>query len=355
MKISFQSLTLLPTSQRVQGEVLHSDDSGSMVMLNGVPVKTNQKLAQGMKINGRIEQMQGRQGVLSLQADMVETQGIQSEGLENLSSQDAALATALKRMGLSLTPDLLKAARELLARLNTTPDAAALNALGLLLSRNLSEDQFPILKKYFEGKLRFDRILAKLQGLAPDALRANWNEGKLLEKLFALLDGSEIPEMGSLDGAETEGWIESLQFQEILSQPPEKDQEGRMVFQWPIFWQDQELPDTLEGEAFYPPQGNSERGFSLRLLVSPPRLGKMEVGIHQLQEALWVHFAPQSGETRKLLEGAFPTLSERLSGAGWKSVRMTSGPLPVREHFFASPGVSDIPTAGSPALLDLKV
>jgi len=84
------------------------------------------------------------------------------------------------------------------------------------------------------------------------------------------------------------------------------------------------------------PGGNDpEQGFSLRLLVKPPSLGRIEVALHQLKKNLWVHFGVESTVIDQV-RSLFPLLQERLAGQDWEQLRFTIGRVRLLNDFFSS-------------------
>ncbi|MFZ2960865.1 MAG: flagellar hook-length control protein FliK [Candidatus Ozemobacteraceae bacterium] len=351
--------------QTVRGEVVGNSGKGSMLLLNGVLTPTDRRLPIGRQVSGRVDETtkNGQETVLSLDAESVSggdgagrqslieetwsagsTGTVDSDtlptrlGFENTEEGRAQLAS-MRRFGLPLTPEMAEALRSLLKGhpLGTGEDVSgagkAADAAAFLLSRRLSSSLLPLLRKYFAGELSMGRLFSSLNAEQRDALKSEWQAGKLFERLIELAKGlsgeDKLPETAA----------ENLTLQEILSLPPQEQNEGKLFFQWPIFWEGQEIPDTLEGEAFYPPRDADDRGFSVRLIVNPPRLGGLEVGMHRLKERLWAHFSPDRPETAELLKASFPALEERLRGQNWREVRLTVGKPANRSSFHALPEI----------------
>ena len=338
MRLSFDlpSLALSP-GQSVRAEVVSSDEKGSNILLNGVPTRVKEKLEAGQSIQGRIERTAGGQTVLSFAAETdVTAEGAIEKFFTSLGvvpgQDDIALAQTLRRHGIPLTGDWFRRVSEMMLKLGTgTGDRAALDALVLLLRFRAPESAFPLLKAYVSGDMRFAALLSKLGTGEAELLKANWNAGRVLDHLLELVGGS-----GSSTKPTAElpaSLADNLVLQELLSNAPQGVDEGRVYFQWPIFWEGQEFPDTLEGEAFVPPKGREDQGYSLRILVHPPSLGEMEIALHKVDKGLWVHFSTSAPESRTALGNMFPALQARLRELSWASVKLTVGHLVPRTTF----------------------
>jgi hypothetical protein len=363
MKIQVQLPGQAPAfGQTVRAEVMASSESGSLVMVNGVPVTTDKRLAPGQKLTGKVEQQENGKSTISLEPDtsVSTTHGTPEKWLEaNRMPNDPenrALLEVLRKLGMPLSPDLLSKARELFQGLKAELKPADLNALGLILMRNLPKSAFPLLRDYFAGRMTLGAALAKLSPEILAQLRANWSSGNLWD-LLAKLSQEKPPTVfgDNPAGQLSQEVTDNLAFQELLSTQPQGKTEGTLYFQWPMFWSGQELPDTLEGEAFYEPDsGDPEnRGFSLRLLASPPRLGPMEIGFHRLKQHLWVHFGAEREDSRRALVGMFDGLRPTLENQGWQNIKLTVGTKPHREAFL-SPAESE-PTSPPPVVPHLDV
>jgi len=338
MRLSFDLPSLaLSHGQTVRSEVVSSDEKGSNILLNGVPTRVKEKLEAGKSIQGRIERTSGGQTVLALAAET----GVTAEGaIEKFftslgvvpGQDDLALAQALRRHGIPLTGDWFRRVSEMMLKLGTgTGDRAALDALVLMLRFRASESGFPLLKSYVNGNMRFAALLSKLGAGEAELLKANWNAGRILDRLLEMIGetASSTKPTAELPTA----LVDNLVLQELLSNASQGVDEGRVYFQWPIFWEGQEFPDTLEGEAFVPPKGREDQGYSLRILVHPPSLGDMEIALHRLEKGLWVHFSTSNAESGKTLAGMFPPLQARLRELSWTSVKLTVGHLVPRTTF----------------------
>ncbi|NLI75242.1 MAG: hypothetical protein GX442_02220 [Candidatus Riflebacteria bacterium] len=329
------------SGQTLRGEVLASDESGSLLMVDGRPVTTAKRLEAGKTFTGRVEVAADGRAGLALESDAVSAEGsgeaqlLRSWGLEP-TAENQTLVRLLRRFGLPVGAEGVKTLQALMTRLGAGLERPSQDALGLLLARRLPEGAFPLLAKYFAGDLTFARLLEKLPAGVQESLRDGWGASPLLDHLQGLLaDPAGLSE--TVRAGLAEDFPAGLLLQEVLSQPPGEQAEGRLFFQWPVYWDGADLPDTLEGEAFYEGGDGPERGFSLRLRMHPPRLGRMEVGLHRLKEALWVHFGLQETGVIPAVRGLFPALEGRLQEMSWRSVRLTAGRLAGGERLLAPP------------------
>ncbi|HNW37186.1 MAG TPA: flagellar hook-length control protein FliK, partial [Candidatus Ozemobacteraceae bacterium] len=339
MRLSFNLPSLSLTSgQSVRAEVISSDEKGSNVLLNGVPTRISEKLEAGRRIDGRIEKTANGQAVLNLSgeadspAESVAEKFLSSIGASP-DADNVSLVQTLRRHGIPLTDDWFRRAREMMLKLGVgTGDRASLDALALLLRFRSPESGFALLKSYIRGTMNFAELVAKLGTGEAELLKKNWNSGRVMDHLLELISRSGDP------AAETTADLpaslaDNLILQELLSNAPQPGEEGRIYFQWPLYWEGQGVPDTLEGESFVPPKGHEEQGYSLRILVHPPSLGDLEIALHRLDTSLWVHFSASKQDSRQALSGVFPALQERLRELSWASVKLTVGTLPVRSTF----------------------
>lgn len=346
MKVAFNMPgAMFGPGQKVRGEVLGSGEGGSMAVLNGVPVRTDKALTPGKALNGTIETVDGDQAMVSLLSEGGEDGGQMPVTDQMLSSlglpandENRAILALLRRLNIPLTPAILEQAKELFAKLGLGLKSNDLDALGLVLLRKLPASILPLLKEYLAGDMRLGKLFSNLSDADKGKIRDLLSAGNLM-KLLASDKGLEafkefqVPFRDKAPG----DLAENLVFQEILSAPPQDSQEGRLYFQWPLFWQGQEVPDTLEGEAYYSGNQEKERGFSLRLLMNPPHLGPMEIGVHRMKTALWVHFGLGNPSRSDDLKKMFPALSDSLRNQGWNSVRLTAGAISNRPNFLSPP------------------
>lgn len=336
----------------VRAEVVASQGGRSLVLLNGMPVAADGELTPGQALTGRLAATEGGFNIIvsdnsdGVKVDkMLENAGIHEGG--------PALINTMKSYGLAITQENLKSAAGLLTQL---PGGAAerinLQIVSLIISRRLNASAIPLIKEYLLGNLNFSRLFASTGASLQENLQLEWSQGKIVDMLQRLFkQGAEALSAGSnLKFAEE--FTANLIMQEMLAVVPEGQAEGRMYFQWPVFWQDQDIPDTLEGEASVPPPG-SEQGFSLRLLVEPPSLGRIEIAMHQLNKSLWVHFGAQA-ENLEAVRSIFQVLQERLLAGGFSQVNLTAGRIRNLLNFFAAETLTENVEVRPLAGLDIK-
>ncbi|HEY9069117.1 MAG TPA: hypothetical protein VIV61_02615 [Candidatus Ozemobacteraceae bacterium] len=354
MRLSFNLPSLpLTSGQSVRAEVVSSDEKGSDILLNGVPTRVPERLEAGRNLEGKIERNAAGQAVLNFSGEVaLPEEGAATAFLTSIGSppdaESMALTQTLRKHGIPLTEDWFRRAREMMLRLGVgAGDKAGLDALVLLMRFRSAESGFPLLKEYVNGNLRFGALFEALGRADIELLRQGWGAGRLVGRLLELVtqprdQGTSAPELPA-------AMADNLALQELLSQPPQAGEEGRVYFQWPLFWDGQDAPDTLEGEAFVPPKGQEEQGYSLRILVHPPTLGSLEVAVHRLESQLWIHFSSASAESRKALGSIFPALQARLKELSWASVKLTLGLLPVRKTFLGPTEPGSPVERGEPA------
>lgn len=351
---SLPGMSELTSGRTVRAEVVASEGGRSLVLVNGVPTRADGEFPPGHSLSGQLAATDG--GFKIIAGD--NSTGVSAEKmLENAGIHEggAKLTAAFKGYGVPLTQENLKLAGEFLLQLpGAATDRQNFNLVALLLSRRLGIGAGGLLKDYLAGNLKFEHLFAGLEKGLLSSLKQGWGQGKLLEMLQQLIKqtgSSPATELGSLTG-KIDALVANLQLQEILTVPPDQQNEGRLYFQWPIFWQNQELPDTLEGEASTPGGQNLQQGFSLRLLINPPGLGHLEVAMHQLNKTLWVHFGAEP-EALDSIRSLFPILRQRLIGEDYDQIRLTAGKVRLLQNFFSS--ATEEPAAVEKARIDLRV
>ncbi|MBI3039453.1 flagellar hook-length control protein FliK [bacterium] len=347
MKVSFHSSNLeLPRNSIVRGNVVGVVEGKAMVVINGVPTLAENapNLVEGQVFLGRIDKFEGNLAMLSLLQDgeSEQMQGISADtwlALFDLPIDDQKknFFELLRRLGFSLSKERFEKVFLLYRDLKPNLKASEAEAFKILLCRRLPKEVFSALKKYVEGKMHLGQILAKIPQNDLQKLRAEWVHGKLTEKLLSIFTSQSIEKIQLPPNYSINELSDNFLFQEILSVPPTANEEGRLYFQWPMFWSQQKFPDTLEGEAFFPSKTRADSGFSLRLLIHPPRIGELEIGIHKIQRNLWIHF----GSENQLIHGSIasigPALSERFQSLGWGNVKITVGEKSHRGFFLSPP------------------
>jgi hypothetical protein len=345
MKIGLDTLSgYFGSGQKVQGEVIGSGDGKSQVVLNGIPARLDRALPVGQRIEGTVEPGAGGQAVLTLTGAgeaMGSAEGWLTRNRLSPDQVNQDLIKAFQTFRFPITPELLSQARELFERLGLSGEPAEMETLALMMMRKLPASIFPLLKQYVQGGMRLGDLLARLSPEERALMSAEWSMGRLWEKLGEFLQGKETAGFtpGLRAGLSAEV-LANIALQESLTNPSLPDQEGHFYFQWPIFWSQSDVPDTLEGEAYFAHSDRDEPGFSMRLLVSPPRLGPLEVGLHRVQQSLWVHFGAEKTSARPALQSMFPGLIEALKALDWNAVKLTLGTKSVRNHFLAPAPIS---------------
>ena len=268
---------------------------------------------------------------ISDNAEGVTTDKVLSDG--EAPKLDYKTVTSIKSYGVPITAENLKAIATLMK--NIPAKALIADLVGLMISKKIPTENADIIEKYLNGKLNFSSLFANLSKETLDELRKSWNSGKLIEKLEQLVkqgkDSSTIAEKKEL----SEDVVDNLRLQELLSNKTD-DNNGNMYFQWPIFWNNQDLPDCLEGEAFFPDKNNPKEGFSLRILVTPPNLGKTEISLTTKEKDLFVHF----GVDIKVMDSfrsIFNNLRQSILASGdYKSVHFSVGKIRNLNNFFST-------------------
>lgn len=339
-------------SRAIRAEVVASEGGRSLVMVNGRPVHIAGEYKAGQQVDGRLAATEG--GFKIIAAD--NSTGVSAEKLlqnAGLHESGPQLATALKNYAVPITPENLRMASEMLRQL--PQGANSIELVALLLARKLPTGAAPIVNAYLGGQLKFASLFAALDKSALMNLRSSWGEGQMIDAILNMIKGGA----GGADAnvrrlaGKLDELVSGLQLQELFTTPPEHNQEGRVYFQWPLFWHGQEIPDTLEGEAFVPAGEDREQGFSLRLLVNPPALGQVEVSLNQQQRSLWVHFGV-SEPMIPMFTGIFNEIREQLlAGGDFDVIRLTISRVRLLNNFFSTREEAVNPK--TKARIDLKV
>ncbi len=239
----------------------------------------------------------------------------------------AQTVTQMLRQHQLLTPEFFRQADQMLMGSGLPLDQPLLDAAGILLARGLvSSDAIKRVRRLLTGELRLGNILARLGpategGLA--ALASAWSTGKLLSFLFGKEPASTLPGPDGSIPADPD-LLDALMLSTDLTVAATAEREGRTFFQWPIFWADSEIPDTLEGEAWVPAGSATDQGFSFRLAMCPPAFGNLEIHVHRLENAVWINLGFErfsDKPTTDALVGAIESAVKRLSYA---DVRVTT-------------------------------
>ena len=250
-----------------------------------------------------------------------------------LQSLDPKLVETLKSYGVIINADNLKLVAALMK--NMPGKVSAGDLLGMLLSRKVPVENTDLLGKYVNGTINFSALFSNLSEDLLNELRASWNTGQMLEKLQQLVKLGNNTERSGENLELAKEVVENLGLQELLTNIPDANNDGSIYFQWPIFWNNQDLPDCLEGEAFFPNKNNQKEGFCLRILVTPPNLGQTEISLTTKDKELYVHF----GVNEKMMDAfrsIFNNIRENILAAGdYTSVQFTVGRNREHRNFFS--------------------
>ena len=342
----------LAPGQTIKAEVLASENGKSLVSINGLPTQVNGEFSVGDQLKAVVDDS-GNSIILESEITELSTDKHLLIKLGLSPSKDSLeLLGFLRKFNVNLNAETLKQALQLLKSLkNSGPEAQ--KAISLLLQKGIDVSELSKLAKYYSGKLQFREFFSGLDSELKNILRNVFSSKNSIERIFELIKSQKGNFSLNLKQEIAEKMIENFQFQELLSKAASEKQEGVVYFQWPIFWEHDGLPDTLEGEAFIPGNGKEEQGFCIRMLVQPSNLGKIEVAINKMDQVLWVHFGIENLSIEKKIKSIFSILTERLLTQNWKSVRLTAGELRRHHGFFSKiikKEVKSIPTG-----IDLKV
>lgn len=265
------------------------------------------------------------------------------------------LQAAMNEYGVGLTAENFALAGE---HARALPEWARGNSelIAILVARRLPTAAFGSVLGFLEGGLRYNKLFARLEKGLLEGLRQNWSGGQMADALLKMIEAGG---KGGLESARkmsalVEGLASELGLQELSSILAGPVNENQIFFRWPLFWHGQELPDTLEGEAFVPNKKDAEQGFGLRLLVTPPTLGQIEVKLNSLGNKLWVALGAEEG-TVPLLKAIFDDVREAILNLGdYEAVQLSvKGRGPSKNFFVAEPKLVKAP---SPAVsVDFKV
>jgi hypothetical protein len=340
MKLFFDSSSHgLSNGQSVKAEVVAKESGSSLVIINGSPQKIDGELAVGQEVSGKI--VVSSDGRVSLEiSSATEGKTDYSKILSQLGLSDNAenreLMAAFSRFGLPFDRSLLSKASNLAGQLGFSKGLG--DAIAFSILKGLPENKIGLVLKYFEGKIRFSELFSKLNVSVSNEFKQAWGQGEILKKALELISAKTIGDQ-KFEGLKqefAEKLSENFEFQSILSDSNEKNSENKIYFQWPLFWDNSNLPDTLEGEAFYPPEKQkAEQGFSIRIRITPPNLGGMEISLNKIRSSVWAHFAVESAESEKAVRGIFLQIRQALKNFGWDEVKVSSGKLVKSAGFFS--------------------
>lgn len=346
---SISAISNLLPGQPVKAEVVASHGGKNLVMVNGRPVQMDASVDH----QSSLKALSGPVSVAANATAQISPEQILAQaGLEKNDS-NLQLIETMRQHGVPLTPENAGKAAAIAASMPSFDmSRAALSSVVLVMLRRLPADSAELIHDYLSGRLRYAHLFGENKQLG-EVLRLNASFADVLKQFQQML-GERSRAALSFTEAETKsfkGLAENLLLQELLSETAHDNQENRIYFQWPLFWANAELPDTLEGEAFF--TKDREQGFCLRLLVSPPALGQIEVAMNQLDQALWMHFGVDEAVIEDI-RAIFPLLTAKLENEGFPQVRLTVGKLRHIDNFLLEPVVG--PEAPFPAAkLDLRV
>ncbi len=333
--LSISAINNLLPGQPVKTEIVARSGERSLAIINGRPMQIEGDAAGGKASKSLDSQPFGSAAGPTVTPEKL----LASAGLER-NQTNLQLIETLRQYGIALIAEnLAKAATVAIDLPAFSHSIAARQAMALTLLRRLNPDKAALLESYFQGKLKFSVIFSGNPELI-EIFRERSGIAEILKRLQQMLQtrgresGLNLKDLAK----KFEGLAKNLRFQELMSEPANQNHENRVYFQWPFFWHGSELPDTLEGEAFF--MNGKEQGFCLRLLVCPPSLGQIEVAMNQLEESLWVHFGVQP-EIAESIPAVFPALQEGLAREGFTRVRLTAGRIREIESFLLEASTED--------------
>lgn len=255
---------------------------------------------------------------------------LQGIGLEKI---DPQVVSTLKSYGITINSENIKLIAELFK--NMPNKLSVGDFIGLVISRKVNIENGELVDKYTKGTLNFSDLFGKMSKEALLELKKSWGANRVLERLESLLKVAK----GLGEAKETselaKKFAENLELQEVFSFLPEKNKDGSIYFQWPMFWEGQDIPDTLEGEVFVPNSEDKEKSFSLRLLINPPNLGKTEVFLSARKKELYVNFGVDN-RLKDPFRSIFMQIRKNiLALEGYTSVYLTLGELKTGNNFFS--------------------
>lgn len=198
-----------------------------------------------------------------------------------------------------------------------------------LMTKGLSSDKANLIAKYLNGGLKFSSLLNLINVKHLPLLKSAWLKGNFTTTLLELISGKgEFKDIGSgVKEQLAKDFSENIIAQNLLSSNSSTQNENKIFFQYPIFWNNSVIPDTLEGEASFSGDNNVESGFSLKILASPPTLGNIEIRVNQLSKKIWINIAACSNKSRDLLSTLIQPIHAKLLEQGWKNIKISIIPL----------------------------
>lgn len=332
----------------VRAELVASSGGKSLVMLNGMPVQVDTDL----KGNAALAKSLAQKGGASQSSLQVSPERLLAESGIEKNETSLQLIETMREFGVPLNSENLgKAVAAAAAMPSFALNRAALSAVVLLLLKRLPVADAGLIHDYLSGKLKFAGLFARSELLRSLLPPESASLAEVLQKLQQMLSQRGRVNLPGGTGESIDDLSANLYLQELLSSQGGEGQENRLYFQWPLFWSEQSLPDTLEGEASF--AGGGRQGFCLRLLLNPPTLGQIEVAMNCLDNALWVHFGVAT-EVIDEVQALFPGLQGRLEASGFAQVRLTIGKIREIESFFLV-RLEETAVVSQSARVDVKV
>lgn len=266
----------------------------------------------------------------------------------------AEFQNAMKEYGVSMTTENMRLAAEysksLPAGLNDNSQL-----LALMITRKIPSNQASMVLDYLNGNLKFSTLFEGLPREVLSELRQSWGEGQMLDALRKIISGGNADKAMFNQTLKTENIATELVFQELATKLPKFNEEGQIFFQWPVFWGDSEVPDTLEGEAYVPDKENSEQGFGLRLIVTPPKLGQIEIFMNGIKRNLSVNFGVEDKAFEPIKSIFEATRKQILSLGDFDSVKLTiRNRMPTKNFFVKETKIALEPQSQKRFSLDLR-
>lgn len=272
---------------------------------------------------------------------------LQGSEVNNL---DSKTISTLKSYGVTINTDSLKLIAAIMK--NMPGKVSVGDLLGLMISRKISADQAGLVSKYANKTINFEALFSHLSQEALNELKSSWNAGKVLEKLESLVKLTSNAAQNKENSKLAEEIVDNLKLQELFSILPDANEDGSIYFQWPIYWDGQDVPDCLEGEAFVPYDKDQKDSFCLRILVNPPSLGQTEISLTTRGKELYVYFGVDAN-LKDSFKTIFPAIRENILAQGdFTSVQFTVGTARLHNNFFSREN-----RAAAPArvpMIDLK-
>ena len=305
------------------------------IFQNPTETKTNlQMVNEGSKQNLEIikEPTQQLTKITTTDSAVVDSGRILSDA--GITANAAEFQTAMKEYGVSMTAENMQLAAEYS---KTLPKGLSDNSqlLALMIARKIPTNQASMVLDYLSGNLKFSALFEGLPKEILFELKQSWGEGQMLDALKKIISNDGSIEKDVFNQAfKTDNLATELVFQELATKLPTFQEEGQIFFQWPVFWGDSDVPDTLEGEAYVPDKDGSEQGFGLRLIVTPPKLGQIEIFMNGIKRNLSVNFGVEERAFEPIKSIFEVTRKNILALGDFDSVRITIKNRLQTKNFF---------------------